>query len=169
MLKFGQIVDLEKLEVLSSNPVIEEKRQKLREMELQGAREMASVQGKIEQKKKELVKMVKENTLRLNRMHDLVSTMNHMEERLDARQRTMVSASEVVLTQHLNLLFPLVVQSKDVAGGESYMSDEEREKLLEIVRLQALDIETVKGEIKLLQHKGGHILPPTQPPAPLLN
>ena len=93
MLKFGQIVDLEKLEVLSSNPVIEEKRQKLREMELQGAREMASVQGKIDQKKKERVKMVKENTLRLNRMHDLVSTMNRMEERLDARQRTMVSAS----------------------------------------------------------------------------
>ena len=50
MLKFGQIVDLEKLEVLSSNPVIEEKWQKLWEMELQGAREMASVQGKIEQK-----------------------------------------------------------------------------------------------------------------------
>ena len=49
------------------------------------------------------------------------------------------------------------------------MSNEEQEKLMEIVRLQALDIETVKGEIKLLQHKGGHILPPTQPPASLLN
>ena len=61
MLKFGQIVDLE---VLSSNPVIKEKQQKLREMELQGAQEMACMQGKIEQKKKELVKTVKENTMR---------------------------------------------------------------------------------------------------------
>ena len=69
--------------------------------------------------------------------------MNRMEERLDARR--------VVLTQHFFFFFFLPCR---VAGGECYMSNEEREKLLEIVRLQALDIETVKGEIKLLQHKG---------------
>ena len=45
------------------------------------------------------------------------------------------------------------------------MTDEEHQKLLEIVRLQLLDIENVRSEIQLLQHKGGHILPPTQPPA----
>ncbi len=93
LLKFGQIVDLEKLEVLSSNPVIEERRQQLRQMEVQGSREMATMQGKIDQKKRELVRMVKENTVRLNRMHDLITTMTHMEERLDARQRSMVSES----------------------------------------------------------------------------
>lgn len=90
LLKFGQIVDLEKLEVLSSNPVIEERRQQLRELELQGNREMACLQGKIDQKKRELVRMVKENTQRLNRMHDLITTRTQMEERLDARQRSMV-------------------------------------------------------------------------------
>lgn len=46
------------------------------------------------------------------------------------------------------------------------MSEEEYQKLLEIVRLQSLDIENLRGEIELLQKKGGHILPPTQPPAP---
>ena len=61
------------------------------------------------------------------------------------------------------------MQSKEVAGGDCYMSEEEHQKLLEIVRLQELDIENVKGEIRLLQHKGGHILPPTQPPAPPSN
>lgn len=91
LLKFGQIVDLEKLEVLSSNPVIEEKRQQLREMELQAGREVAAVQGKIEHKKQELVSLVQENTVRLNRMHDLITTMKEMGERLDARQKSMVS------------------------------------------------------------------------------
>lgn len=46
------------------------------------------------------------------------------------------------------------------------MTEEEHQKLLEIVKLQLLDIENVREEIHLLQHKGGHILPPTQPPAP---
>ena len=91
LLKFGQIVDLEKLEVLSSNPIIDERRQQLRELELQANREMARVQEKIDQKKRELVRMVKENTQRLNRMHDLITTRTQMEERLDARQRSMVS------------------------------------------------------------------------------
>lgn len=61
------------------------------------------------------------------------------------------------------------MQSKEVAGGDRYMSDHEHEKLLEIVRLQALDIDGVKSEIQILQHKGGHILPPTQPPPPPSN
>lgn len=91
LLKFGQIVDLERLEVLSSNPVIEERRQQLREVERLGSLELATVQTKIEQKKKELVRMVQENTRRLNRMHHFISTMNQMEERLDARQKSMVS------------------------------------------------------------------------------
>lgn len=91
MLKFGQIVDLEKLEVLSSNPVIEERRQQLRQMEVQGSREMATMQGKIDQKKRELVRMVKENTVRLNRMHDLITTMTR--GWMQGIERSMVSES----------------------------------------------------------------------------
>lgn len=56
-------------------------------------------------------------------------------------------------------------QSKEVSGGDRYLSAEEHEKLLEIIRLQAMDIDNVRAEIDLLHHKGGHILPPTQPPA----
>lgn len=90
MLKFGQIVDLEKLEVLSSNPIIEERRKELRRMEQGGTMELLTMQEKIEQKKRELVEMIKENTIRLNRMHDLITTRTQMEERLDARQKNMV-------------------------------------------------------------------------------
>ena len=91
LLKFGQIVDLEKLEVLSSNPVIDEKRKQLRVIEQQGGKELAVLEGKIEEKRRELVAMVQDNTFRLNRMHDLITTMKAMEERLDIRQKSMVS------------------------------------------------------------------------------
>jgi len=52
-----------------------------------------------------------------------------------------------------------------VAGADSYMTVDEHQKLLEIVRLQYLDIENAREELELLQRKGGHILPPAQPPA----
>ena len=91
--KFGQTVDLEKLEVLSSNPVIEEKRQQLREMERQGSKEVAAVNSKIDQRRKELVRMVKKNTVQMNRKHGLLTTMTQMGERLDVRQKSMVSKS----------------------------------------------------------------------------
>ncbi len=92
LLKFGQIVDLEKLEVLSSNPIIDDKRQQLRVMEQQASKELAILDNKIEEKRRELVAMVQDNTFRLNRMHDLITTMKAMEERLDIRQRNMVSS-----------------------------------------------------------------------------
>ncbi len=92
LLKFGQIVDLEKLEVLSSNPVIDEKKQQLRGMEQQGSKELTVLDSKIEEKRRELVAMVRDNTFRLNRMHDLITTMKAMEERLDIRQKSMVSS-----------------------------------------------------------------------------
>ena len=99
LMKFGQIVDLEKLEVLQSNPVIEEKRHQLREMEYQGNQEVAAVQAKINQKKKELLNVVRENTLRLNRKHSLITTMRGIEERLDIRQKSMVSQC-IIIDKH---------------------------------------------------------------------
>lgn len=90
-LKFGQIVDLEKLEVLQSNPAIEEKKDQLRAMDKQARREVNEIQEKIEEKKRELVSAVRANTQRLNRIYSLISVKNGIEERLDARQKTMVS------------------------------------------------------------------------------
>ena len=90
--KFGQIVDLEKLEVLSSNPVIEEKREQLRLMDEEGVREANRVQAMIVDKRRELVHLKRENTKRLKRKHALITTMTEIGERLDARQKSMVSA-----------------------------------------------------------------------------
>ena len=42
----------------------------------------------------------------------------------------------------------------------------ERQRLIQLVHLQAQEIEALKEEITLLSRKGGHILPPAQPPMP---
>jgi len=38
--------------------------------------------------------------------------------------------------------------------------------LIQLVQLQAQEIDALKEEIMLLSRKGGHILPPAQPPLP---
>ena len=40
----------------------------------------------------------------------------------------------------------------------------ERQRLIQLVHLQAQEVEALKEEITLLSRKGGHILPPAQPP-----
>jgi len=42
----------------------------------------------------------------------------------------------------------------------------ERKRLIQLVQLQAQEVEALKDEILLLSRKGGHILPPAQPPIP---
>ena len=42
----------------------------------------------------------------------------------------------------------------------------ERQRLIQLVHLQAQEVEALKEEITLLSRKGGHILPPAQPPMP---
>lgn len=55
-------------------------------------------------------------------------------------------------------------KGQEVAGGDLKPDGHEQRQLLQLVRLQAADIEALRAEIQLLSHKGGHILPPSQPP-----
>ena len=49
-------------------------------------------------------------------------------------------------------------------AAESPWSEEEREKLQEISRMQVEDIETIRADIERLMSKSGHVQPPSQPP-----
>ena len=53
----------------------------------------------------------------------------------------------------------------DDLTGSSKKEIEERQRLHTLVQLQAQEVEALKAEIAILSRKGGHILPPTQPPA----
>ncbi len=90
MLKFGQIVDLDKLEVLQSNPVLEEKRVKLDLLEKESLRETRMMDRKVELKRHELMTVTQENTERNTRKHKLLTTLRDVQEQLDSRQKSMV-------------------------------------------------------------------------------
>jgi hypothetical protein len=49
-------------------------------------------------------------------------------------------------------------------AGNTKKDLEERQRLHTLVQLQAQEVEALKAEIAILSRKGGHILPPTQPP-----
>ena len=90
LLKFGQVVDLKKLEVLQSNPVLDEKRAQIRSLEMEGMKEIVLVKEKVEQKRRELMGVVQDNTVRLKRMYELLTLEREISRRLDARQKSMV-------------------------------------------------------------------------------
>ncbi|XP_038057956.1 cilia- and flagella-associated protein 44-like isoform X2 [Patiria miniata] len=140
--KFGRIIDLEKLETVGVNRTVEELKEKLRLNELTNANELLKWDSKIEAKKARITELIEENTLRLQQLTMLVGENKNLEKALDARQTNL--------------------------GGEfqgSRRADlEERGRLIQLVQLQAQEIEALKEEISLLSRKGGHILPPTQPP-----
>ena len=64
----------------------------------------------------------------------------------------------------LHYIINLPLQSVEVGGGEGQLEQQERQRLRQLVRLQAREVDAIREEIRLLSHKGGHILPPTQPP-----
>jgi hypothetical protein len=75
-------------------------------------------------------------------MVDILNETNRLEKKLDAKQSSL--GEELAATT-----------KKDI---------EERKRLHTLVQLQAQEIEALKAEISILSRKGGHILPPTQPP-----
>lgn len=58
-----------------------------------------------------------------------------------------------------------LVQGQEFTGARK-ADVRERQRLIQLVQLQAQEIDALKEEIMLLSRKGGHILPPAQPPLP---
>ena len=93
MLKFGRIVDLDRLEGLSVNHIVGDLRGKLRKVEQKREQEVASIEVKINTEKRRLAAVTRENTQRLNRLHELRNAEDRLEKRLNDRQKSMVRAS----------------------------------------------------------------------------
>lgn len=165
MLKFGQVVDLDRLEGLGTNRIVEELRGRLRALEHQSRQDMAELEAQVETERHRLVAVTRENTHRLDQLHELLTAQTQVEQRLNGRQKSIVSLSQShQLHTGVHVIYSPPPQGREVAGGGVQPDSHERTQLLHLVRLQARDIEALRGEIQLLSHKGGHILPPAQPP-----
>ncbi|XP_071842731.1 cilia- and flagella-associated protein 44-like isoform X2 [Apostichopus japonicus] len=149
-LKFGQIIDLDKLDTVGVNRNIEELKEKIRIGEIDNAKDLQKMDDKIDGKKGRITELIEENTHRLQLMTMKLGEKKELEKALDARQTSLMYLSEV--------------------GGEYQGSRKadtvERKRLIQLVQLQAQEIDALKDEIGLLSRKGGHILPPSQPPLP---
>jgi hypothetical protein len=55
------------------------------------------------------------------------------------------------------------VQVVDVGVSGVKRDTEDRERLLQLVRLQAQEVEALRAEISILSHKGGHVYTPSAP------
>jgi hypothetical protein len=136
MLKFGQEIDLEVLERMSVNKTGDLK-EKLRRQEMKAARDLDAWQKRVQEASAELAEITNANTERLRRVAELTAQQQKLEQALNA------------------------TQSKPVSEAPSFQSNtKEREQLINLIKLQAKEMEALKAEINMLRRKGGHVYTP---------
>ncbi|KAF6034679.1 hypothetical protein EB796_007012 [Bugula neritina] len=144
ILKFGRIVDLEELEQVTVNRQVEELKEKLRNTEIRCSDELKKWEEKIRKKKDKITELIKENTNRIETLNMMQTEKRDLQLQLDSKQKSLGGEFSGV-------------RKADV---------HERQRLIQLVQLQAQEVDALKEEIVMLSHKGGHILPPAQPPIP---
>ncbi|KAF6117968.1 cilia and flagella associated protein 44 [Phyllostomus discolor] len=142
MSKFGRVIDLAALQTLSVNVTLEELKIKKVRKELLNAKEMKKWEEKIAQVRWELMMKTEEHTRKLHQMNDLCIEKKKLDSRLNTLQNQQGNAFQGP-------------RKADIVA---------REKVTELIQLQAERILALKREIALLRKKDALILPPIQPP-----
>ncbi|KAJ3128012.1 Cilia- and flagella-associated protein 44 [Nowakowskiella sp. JEL0407] len=130
-LKFGQIVDLEKLERMGVNKNADELREKLQKEDEKRARELEMWTNKINKLKEEVTEVTKENTANLENLVELMEQKRRLEESLNLSQSS-------VTTEYSG------PKKKDML---------EHSKLISLVNSQAEEIRVLRAEIETLIRK----------------
>ncbi|XP_072470087.1 cilia- and flagella-associated protein 44 [Notamacropus eugenii] len=136
--KFGKEIDLEALQTLSINKKLEELRIKKLKKELSNAKEIRSWEDKISRVRWDLMMKTKEHTKKLQQMNELCIEKQQLEGRLNTLQ----------------------AQQGNAFQGPRKADILAREKITELIQIQAEKILALKEEIAILRRKGGLILPP---------
>ncbi|XP_045142087.1 cilia- and flagella-associated protein 44 [Echinops telfairi] len=140
--KFGRVIDLEALQTLSVNTTLEELKIKKLRKELSNAKEMKMWEEKIAQLRWELMMKTKEHTKKLHQMNDLCIEKQKLDSRLNMLQNQQGNAFQGP-------------RKADIVA---------KEKVTELIQVQAERILALKEEITVLRKKGGLVLPPIHPP-----
>jgi len=143
-LKFGRIVDLEELEQVTVNRQVEELKEKLRTTEIECSDDLKRWEERIRKRKDKITDLIRENTNRVETLNMMQTEKRDLQIQLDSKQKSLGGEFSGVRKADLH----------------------ERQRLIQLVQLQAQEVDALKEEIVMLSHKGGHILPPAQPPIP---
>jgi len=140
VLKFGKEIDLEAIEKASVNKEADELREKLEKHERERAQKVLQWDEMIKEAKEEQQTVIRKNTELLKHMGDLTEAQQKLEVALNASGGVM------------NVDHDPNVEKKA----------SERAHMMDLVQMQANEIDALKAEINMLRRKGGHVYTPIQ-------
>ncbi|CAM9684699.1 unnamed protein product [Scytosiphon promiscuus] len=143
VLKFGQLIDLEMVDKVSSGMSQEEARRRVEAIEDKHATELARLEERNRELRGRLLESTYENTKQLREVADLSSRQFSLEKELNTSGGSAALGSR---------------------GPTLRKEAEERDRLAALVKLQARELDAIKAEINLLRRKGGHIYAPVPLP-----
>jgi len=146
MLKFGQTIDLDALDKMTVSKSIDDVKAKIDEQEVRNNNQIQSVLKGQRSLNEDLVTQTQENTELLEN----IATLSNEQFTLEKELNSSVSGVHVA------------------DQGPSLKKEvEERNRLIQLVKLQAKEVDALKAEINMLRRKGGHIYTPAvRPPLP---
>jgi len=139
MLKFGQIIDLEALDKVSVSKTVDDLNEKIRVEELKNDRQLSTMKRNHQQYRETLLRATQENTKLLQSIAELSQRQFKLEKELNSTGGQMTVADQSPLIKN---------------------EVEERNRLVQLVKLQAKEVDALKAEINMLRRKGGHVYTP---------
>eukprot|EP00760_Papus_ankaliazontas_P006881 PhM_4_TR13208/c0_g1_i1/m.53123 len=139
LLKFGQKVDLDKLENVSVDRETENLKLRLKAEELRWERELGKVALGVEEARRAYQDIVNSNTKLLAELGSTREQQQEIESELN------VSSNKVVTR---------------MSGGSAVATEADRSHLKQLVVVQQSEIDALKNEIAMLRRKGGHVYTP---------
>lgn len=136
MLRFGNLVDLDNLEVSGPSGVVIELQQKFAKTEKRCIKMIEEADAQFEATQRELTASMKSNTMLLNMIRDL-------------------GEKELDLDKKLNDSNKAIFVDEDDEKKRVIL--QEKLKIKKLLEIQAKEIETFKTEINMYKRKGGHI------------
>jgi len=136
MLRFGNLVDLDSLEVSGPSAVVMELQNKFSKTEKRAIKMIEEADSEFNSTQRDLTSQMKNNTNLLNLIRQLG------EEELDLDKK-LNDSNKAIFT--------------DEDDGKKRHIMEEKLKIKKLLEIQAKEIETFKTEINMYKRKGGHI------------
>eukprot|EP01012_Entosiphon_sulcatum_P026263 TRINITY_DN3167_c0_g1_i1.p1 TRINITY_DN3167_c0_g1~~TRINITY_DN3167_c0_g1_i1.p1 ORF type:complete len:1748 (+),score=500.61 TRINITY_DN3167_c0_g1_i1:141-5384(+) len=139
LLKFGQKIDLERLENVSVDRKTEELKEELKIEEAKLEAELKKWDVKLEETKSRQAGITDENSQMLRTLGTLRQDQQKLEDILNMSQNKILQR---------------------MTGGSKVASATDRKKLKELVIAQQQEIDRLKSEMAMLRRKGGHVYTP---------